>query len=142
MKKVILFAAIFALILAFVGCSAKFDTDEAIEKLREQGLTLSTVYTTERELSDGTSLANAEVRMMGGDFTVELRGYSSLIQKGDPSKNCQIFTFATQEQASAYADLYVTSRWEGSAWKVAQSDCVVILTNLEVAQQTINLDFK
>jgi hypothetical protein len=69
--------------LTCLGCSAKFDANETIGKLQEQGLTLTTVYTTERELWDGTSLANSEIRMMGGDFTVELKGYSSLIRKGE-----------------------------------------------------------
>ncbi len=143
MKKLRSLAIVFILLaISTLSCAAKFDADKAVDKLVEEGLTLSTVYTTDRELADGSALANSEIAMMGGDFTVELTNYTSLIQKGDPSKNCQIFTFATEEQASAYAELYAASRWEGSVWKVAQSGCVVIVTNLDEVPKVIELEFR
>lgn len=142
MKKLLVFAVTLVLSLTLICCAATFDVEKSIEMLQEQGLTLSTVYTTERELTDGTALANSEIKLMGGDFTVELKAYSSLIQHGAPSKNCQFFTFATQEQASAYADLYAASRRVGSAWRVAQSGCVVVITNLDLVQEQIDLEFR
>lgn len=141
-KKLFLFVIVTLLAgLLLVGCAAKFDLDGTVEILQENGLTLSTVYTTERELSDGTSLANSEIAVMGGDFVVELKGYTSLIQPGSPTKNCQFFTFATEDQATAYAELYAASRRVGSAWKIARSGCVVVITNMDLARELIELEF-
>ena len=142
MKKIVSFLVLLTVIvLVLAGCSAKFDVDATIEMLQNEGLSLATVYSTDRELADGTSLINSEISMMGGDFTVELTDYALMIQTGYPAKNCQFFTFATEEQAAAYAELYAASRWVGSAWKIAQRGCVVVITNLDFVQELIELEF-
>ena len=143
MKKIVSLVtvlAVFAMLL--VGCAGKFDMDKSIEKLKDKGLTEGNIYTTEAELADATELANSEIKFMGGSFTVEVKGYKQYIQDGDYSKNVQFFTFATVEQATSYAELYISERETDSSWKVGQSECVVIITNLDVAIDVINLEFR
>lgn len=82
---------------------------------------------------------------MGGDFTVEVVKQYDLIENGDYSKSCTFITFATKEQATNFAELnieYFSKGENSNNWKIAHSDCIVVLTNLEVAMDIVNLKFK
>ena len=149
MKK-ITFLIIACLILAtllmvlLIGIPEKFDVDKSIESLKARGLTDGVSYQTEEELANATELANSEITYMGGDFTVEVTAYDHLIQDGDYSKSCTMITFASKKQATAYAELNMSYFAENpdNVWKVAQSGRVVVITNLEVAEEVIPLEFK
>ena len=146
MKKAVSLLAILAIFaMLFVGCAAKFDMDESIERLKAEGLTEGICYVTEEECERATSLTNSEIAFMGGDFTVEIVKDYSLIEDGDYSRSCTFITFATEEQATQFAELKISDFAKGensNNWRIARDGCVVVLTNLEVAMEIISLRFR
>ena len=146
MKKIVSLVAIlvvFAMLL--VGCAGKFDMDKSIGKLKDKGLTEGVCYITEEECEHATSLTNSEIAFMGGEFTVEIVKDYSLIENGDYSKSCSFITFATEEQATQFAELkieYFEKCENSNNWRIARDGCVVVMTNLDVAIDVINLEFK
>lgn len=146
MKKYLLLLIVICLfITALAGCKETFDMDKCIEKLKAKGLTEGICYITEEECARATSLTNSEITFMGGDFTVEITKDYSLIENGDYSKSCTFITFATEEQATKFAELKIANFAKDgnyNNWKIAYSGCTVVLTNLEVALKNIPLDFK
>ena len=102
-------------------------------------------YITEEECERATSLTNSEIAFMGGDFTVEIVKQYGLIENGDYSKSCTFITFATEEQATNFAELnieYFAKGENSNNWRIARDGCVVVMTNLDVAMDVINLEFK
>ncbi len=146
MKKFVSLVTVFAMLaLLLVGCSEKFDMDKSIEKLKDKGLTEGMCYITEEECERATSLINTEIKFMGGDFTAEIVKQYCLIENGDYSKSCTFITFATEEQATQFAELEIADFAKDgnyNNWKIACDGCVVVMTNLDVAMDIINLEFK
>ena len=143
-KSISLVIAILFVVTLLAGCKEAFDMDKSIEKLKAKGLTEGMCYITEEECERATSLTNSEIKFMGGDFTVEIVKQYDLIENGDHSKSCTFITFATEEQATNFAELnieYFAKSENSNNWRIARSGCVVVLTNLEVAMQVIPLDF-
>ena len=144
MKKIVsLVLAVLAMLL--VGCAGKFDIDKSIEKLKGKGLTEGICYITAEECERATSLTNSEIAFMGGDFTVEIVKQYDLIENGDYSKSCTFITFANKEQATQFAELkieYFAKGENSNHCKIARDGCVVVMTNLEIAMDVINLEFK
>ena len=131
--------------MLLVGCAGKFDMDKSIEKLKDKGLTEGMCYITEEECEHATSLTNNEIAFMGGEFTVEIIKDYSLIENGDYSKSCSFITFATEELATQFAELkieYFEKCENSNNWRIARDGCVVVMTNLDVAIDVINLEFK
>ena len=90
-------------------------------------------------------LQTAKLRFWGGDFTVEIVKQYDLIENGDHSKSCTFITFATEEQATNFAELnieYFAKGENSNNWRIARDGCVVVMTNLDVAMDVINLEFK
>ena len=146
MKKIVSLVAILAVFaMLLVGCAGKFDMDKSIEQLKDKGLTEGMCYITEEECERATSLTNSEIAFMGGDFTVEIVKQYDLIENGDYSKSCTFITFATEEQATNFAELnieYFAKGQNSNNWKIARSKCVVVLTNLDIAIEVTGLEFK
>ena len=146
MKKVISILIVLLLLTTiFVGCNQDLDVEKLVKKLKAKGLTEGVCYVTQEECERATSLANTEIKFMGGDFTVEIVNDISLIENGDYSKSCTFITFATEEQATQFAELnieYFAKGENSNNWKIACSGCVVVLTNLDVAFELINLQFR
>ena len=146
MKKIVsLVAALAVFAMLLVGCVGKFDMDKSIEKLKDKGLTEGICYITEEECERATSLTNSEIAFMDGDFTVEIVKQYSLIENGDHSKSCTFITFATEEQATNFAELnieYFAKGENSNNWRIARDGCVVVLTNIDMAMKVVNLDFK
>lgn len=146
MKKII--SLVIVLIVAtmlFVGCAPQIDVADLTAKLKAKGLTDGMCYVTPEECERATSLTNSEIKFMGGDFTVEIVNQISLIENGDHSRACTFVTFATEEQATKFAELnieYFAKGDNSNNWKIACSGCVVVLTNLDVAFELINLRFR
>lgn len=131
--------------MLLVGCAGKFDMDKSIEKLKDKGLTEGMCYITEEECERATSLTNSEIKFMGGDFTVEIVKQYDLIENGDHSKSCTFITFATEEQATKFTELKIEDFEKDentNNWRIARDGCVVVMTNLDVAIDVINLEFK
>ena len=146
MKKIVSLVAILAVFaMLLVGCAGKFDMDESIEKLKDKGLTEGMCYITEEECERATSLTNSEIKFMGGDFTVEIVKQYDLIENGDYSKSCTFITFATEEQATQFAELKIEDFAKGensNNWRIARDGCVVVMTNLDYAMKITNREFK
>lgn len=147
MKKLIIFITIISIIaLTFVGCSSEIDVDKTVKKLEKRGLTVTQSVTSADELKEMSAIFNSEVAYMGGDFTVEVTKYVALIEGDDYYNQCQIVTFATEKEAMSYAELEIdfnkSTYGDNSEWKVAQSGCVVVITNLDVVFKTVKADFK
>ena len=146
MKKILsLLSALILSAILLVGCAGKFDMDKSIEKLKEKGLTEGMCYITEEECERATSLTNSEIAFLSGDFTVEIVKQYDLIENGDYSKSCTFITFATEEQAINFAELnieYFAKGENSNNWRIARDGCVVVMTNLDVAMDVINLEFK
>ena len=146
MKKILSSITVLTVfMLLLVGCANNFDMDKSIEKLKDKGLTEGMCYITEEECERATSLTNSEIKFMGGDFTVEIVKQYDLIEKGDNSYSCTFITFATEEQATNFAELnieYFAKGENSNNWKIARDGCVVVLTNLDGAMDVINLDFQ
>ena len=146
MKKAIsILIVLLLLITIFVGCNQDLDVKKLVKKLKAKGLTEGVCYVTQEECERATSLTNTEIKFMGGDFTVEIVNDISLIENGDYSKSCTFITFATEEQAKQFAELnisYFVKIGNTNNWRIAYSGCVVVLTNLEVAFELINLQFR
>ena len=146
MKKILSMIALLtfaALMLA--SCSLFFNEEKCIEKLKAEGLTEGMCYLTEEECERATSLTNSEIVFMGGDFTVEIVKQYDLIENGDYSKSCTFITFATEEQATNFAELnieYFAKGENSNNWRIARDGCVVVMTNLDVAMDVINLNFR
>lgn len=146
MKKLIIFITIISIIaLTLVGCSSKIDVDKTVEKLEHRGLTVSQRIESDEEYAEMTAVFNTEIAIMGGDFTVEVVKYIALIEGDDYANNCQIVTFATAEQAETYANLsidyYKAEFGENTEWKVAVSDCTVVVSNIKKVFRVVKADF-
>ena len=147
MKKLLSFLVLFSITaLMLASCSLFFNEEKCIEKLKAEGLTEGMCYITEEECERATSLINSQIRFDGGDFTVEVVRDYSLIENGDYSKSCTFITFATKEQAKQFVELQIKWFSEESDnpnnWKFARSGCTVVITNIEIAQKIIPLNFK
>ena len=146
MKKIaVVVTIIVVLSLLLVGCNGKFDMDKSIEQLKEKGLTEGMCYITEEECERATSLTNSEIAFMGGEFTVEIVEQYGLIENGDYSKACTFITFATEEQATNFAELnieYFAKGENSNNWRIARDGCVVVFTNIDMAMEVVNLKFK
>ena len=147
MKKLLSIFVLFSITaLMLASCSLFFNEEKCIEKLKAEGLTEGMCYITEEECERATSLINSQIRFDGGDFTVEVVRDYSLIENGDYSKSCTFITFATKEQAKQFVELQIKWFSEESEnpnnWKFARSGCTVVITNIEIAQKIIPLNFK
>ena len=146
MKKIaVVVTIIVVLSLLLVGCNGKFDMDKSIEELKAKGLTEGMCYITEEECARATSITNSEIRFMGGDFEVEIVKQYGLIENGDYSKSCTFITFATEEQATNFAELnieYFAKGENSNNWRIARDGCVVVFTNIDMAMEVVNLKFK
>ena len=146
MKKILSMIALLTVAaLMLASCSLFFNEEKCIEKLKAEGLTEGMCYLTEEECERATSLTNSEIAFMGGDFTVEIVKQYDLIENGDHSKSCTFITFATEEQATNFAELnieYFAKGENSNNWRIARDGCVVVMTNLDYAMKIINLKFE
>lgn len=144
MKRTLSLITILAMLaLLFAGCAEEtFDWDANIDKLLAEGLTVDKNYTSASDLEAATTLFNSQIRVRGGDFSVEIKKATILLKDGDTSFNCQFIEFASANQAQKYAEQYASARAENNAYKIATCGSIVVLTNLEIAWQVIDLEFK
>ncbi|MBQ8290583.1 MAG: hypothetical protein IJY01_06925 [Clostridia bacterium] len=142
MKRLIsIIAVLTVLTLSLAGCAEAFDLDKSIEALKAKGLVSQGVLTTEDELDEINRMMSSMIEIMGGDFTVTVTAYQSLIQDNDRTKCVEFITFSTQDEASAYANLYISANPEKRPAKIAQSGCILICTSLDIVEETVKLKF-
>ena len=142
MKRIIaLITLVSMLALALVGCG-KLDVEDSVKALKAKGMREGATYKSDEELELANELFNAEIEYMGGDFTVRVDGYTSLVANLDFSKTVEFITFSSKREAEAYVELYLKSRDKYSDSKIAQDGAVVIITNLALVEETLDVEFK
>ena len=142
MKRIIaLITLVSMLALALVGCG-KLDVEDSVKALKAKGMREGATYKSDEELELANELFNAEIEYMGGDFTVRVDGYTSLVANLDFTKTVEFITFSSKREAEAYVELYLRSRDKYSESKIAKSGSVVVITNLELVEETLDLEFE
>ena len=142
MKRIIaLITLVSMLALALVGCG-KLDVEDSVKALKAKGMREGATYESDEELELADELFNAEIEYMGGDFTVRVDGYTSLVANLDFTKTVEFITFSSKREAEAYVELYIKSRDKYSESKIAKSGSVVVITNLELVEETLDLEFE
>ena len=142
MKRIIaLITLVSMLALALVGCG-KLDVEDSVKALKAKGMREGATYKSDEELELANELFNAEIEYMGGDFTVRVDGYTSLVANLDFTKTVEFITFSSKREAEAYVELYLKSRDKYSESKIAKSGSVVVITNLELVEETLDLEFE
>lgn len=142
MKRIIaLITLVSMLALALVGCG-KLDVEDSVKALKAKGMREGATYESDEELELANELFNAEIEYMGGDFTVRVDGYTSLVANLDFTKTVEFITFSSKREAEAYVELYLKSRDKYSESKIAKSGSVVVITNLELVEETLDLEFE
>ena len=142
MKRIIaLITLVTMLALTLVGCG-KLDVNDSVKALKAKGMREGATYESDEELELADELFNAEIEYMGGDFTVRVDGYTSLVANLDFTKTVEFITFSSKREAEAYVELYLKSRDKYSESKIAKSGSVVVITNLELVEETLDLEFE
>ena len=142
MKRIIaLITLVSMLALALVGCG-KLDVEDSVKALKAKGMREGATYKSDEELELADELFNTEIEYMGGDFTVRVDGYTSLVANLDFTKTVEFITFSSKREAEAYVELYLKSRDKYSESKIAKSGSVVVITNLELVEETLDLEFE
>ena len=140
-RTISLITVLTLLVAILASCGGEFDIEESIAALKAKGLVSQGVLTTDEELAEINRMMSSMIRIMGGDFTVTISAYHSLTQGNDRTKCVEFITFATQDEASAYANLYISEDADKRPAKIAQSGRVLISTNLAIVEEVVNLNF-
>lgn len=142
MKRIIaLITLVSMLALALVGCGGH-DVEDSVKALKAKGLREGATYESDEDLELAGELFNAEIEYMGGDFTVRIDGYTSLVADIDFTKTVEFITFSSKREAEAYVELYIKSRDKYSDSRIAQDGTVVIVTNLELVEEVLDVEFR
>lgn len=136
MKKIIVLFVSVLLMFCMTGCSKTVDWDKDIKKLEDAGFVLS------NDFEDATESINADIKIEGGDFTVEVIKAADLLKDNDYDYQCILIQFATKEQAKKYYDLRIENRIEGSKNKFYVYEDVVIIVDNALAVGILGYDFK
>ncbi len=141
MKK--LFAIIIGLCLFLTGCTKSFDWDQSVEKIESIGFVVFNSSANEDDLKRNNDSINADIKIMGGDFSVELDNAIALNKtENDNYYNCMFFDFKNEEQAKNYYDLYLDNRSNENQYKLSLIKDKVVLTNSQEVIDALDLQFK
>lgn len=140
MKKIIVLFVSVLLMICMTGCSKSVDWDKDIKKLEDAGYVVENAGS--ENLEDATKSINSEIKLDGGDFTVEVVKYAPMVKDKDYDYQCILIQFATKEQAKKYYDLRIENRIEGSKNKFYVYEDVVILVDNALAVEILGYDFK
>lgn len=140
MKNKGLFAMFIALCLFLTGCSNSFNWDKSVSKLENAGYVI--VNAGSENLEDATKSINSDIILGGGDFTVEVVKYASMVKDNDYDFQCILIQFASTNQAMMYYDLRIESRIEDSVNKFYKSVDVVVIADNEEVIGILGYDFK
>ena len=142
MKRIIaLITLVTMLALALVGCG-KLDVEDSVKQLKAKGMREGATYKSEEDLELADELFNAEIERMGGDFTVRVEGYTSLVADLDFTNTVEFITFSSKREAEAYAELCIKSRDKYSDTKIAKSGAVVVITSLDFVIELLDVEFE
>lgn len=140
MKTKGFFVIFIALCLFLTGCSNSFNWDKSVSKLENAGYVI--VNAGSENLEDATKSINSDIILGGGDFTVEVFKYASMVKDNDYDFQCILIQFASTNQATMYYDLRIESRIEDSVNKFYKSVDVVVIADNEEVIGILGYDFK
>ena len=134
---------IVVLCLFLSGCSKSFDWDKSVEKIESIGFVVFNSSSNEEDLKKNNDAINADIKIMGGDFSVELDNAIALNKTvNNDYYNCMFLDFKNDEQAKRYYDLYIDTRSNENQYKLALVKDIVVLTNSQEAIDSLSLEFK
>ena len=134
---------IVVLCLFLTGCSKSFDWDKSVEKIESIGFVVFNSSSNEEDLKKNNDAINADIKIMGGDFSVELDNAIALNKTvNNDYYNCMFLDFKNDEQAKRYYDLYIDTRSNENQYKLALVKDIVVLTNSQEAIDSLSLEFK
>lgn len=137
------FAVIVALSLFLTGCSKSFNWNKNVEKVENLGFVVFNSSANEEDLNKNNDLINADIKLMGGDFSVELDNAVALNKEvNDNYYNCMFFDFKDDEQAKSYYDLYLDTRSNENQYKLSLIKDIVVLTNSQEVIDSLGYQFK
>lgn len=137
------FAVIVALSLFLTGCSKSFDWNKNVEKVENLGFVIFNSSANEEDLNRNNDSINADIKLMGGDFSVELDNAVALNKEvNDNYYNCMFFDFKDDEQAKSYYDLYLDTRSNENQYKLSLIKDTVVLTNSQEVIDSLGYQFK
>ena len=137
------FAIIVALSLFLTGCSKSFDWNKNVEKVENLGFVIFNSSANEEDLNRNNDLINADIKLMGGDFSVELDNAVALNKEAnDNYYNCMFFDFKDDEQAKSYYDLYLDTRSNENQYKLSLNKDIVVVTNSQEVIDSLGYQFK
>ena len=137
------FAVIVALSLFLTGCSKSFDWNKNVEKVENLGFVIFNSSANEEDLNRINDSINADIKLMGGDFSVELDNAVALNKEvNDNYYNCMFFDFKDDEQAKSYYDLYLDTRSNENQYKLSLIKDIVVLTNSQEVIDSLGYQFK
>ena len=85
---------IVVLCLFLSGCSKSFDWDKSVEKIESIGFVVFNSSSNEEDLKKNNDAINADIKIMGGDFSVELDNAIALNKEvNDDYYNCMFLDF-------------------------------------------------
>ena len=122
------------------GCSNSFNWDKSVSKLENAGYVI--VNAGSENLEDATKSINSDIILDGGEFTVEVVKYASMVKDNDYDFQCILIQFASTNQATMYYDLRIESRIEDSVNKFYKSVDVVVIADNEEVIDILGYDFK
>ena len=137
------FAVIVALSLFLTGCSKSFDWNKNVEKVEKLGFVIFNSSANEEDLNRNNDLINSDIKLMGGDFSVELDNAVALNKEVNNNYyNCMFFDFKDDEQAKSYYDLYLDTRSNENQYKLSLIKDIVVLTNSQEVIDSLGYQFK
>lgn len=137
------FVIIVALCLFLTGCSKSFNWDKSVEKIENLGFVVFNSSTNEEDLNKNNDLINTDIKLMGGDFSVELDNAVALNKEvNDNYYNCMFLDFKDDEQAKSYYDLYLDTRSNENQYKLSLIKDIVVLTNSQEVIDSLGYQFK
>ena len=143
MKIKRLFAMTVALCLFLTGCSKSFDWNKNVEKVEKLGFVVFNSSANEEDLNRNNDLINADIKLMGGEFSVELDNAIALNkEENDNYYNCMFFDFKDDEQAKSYYDLYLDTRSNENQYKLSLNKDIVVVTNSQEVIEVLGYQFK
>ena len=142
-KKFLTVIVVLFLFLFLSGCSKSFDWDKSVEKIESIGFVVLNSSSNEEDLKKNSDAINADIKIMGGDFSVELDNAIALNKEvNDDYYNCMFFDFKNDEQSKSYYDLYLDTCSNENQYKLALVKDIVVLTNSQEAIDSLSLEFK
>ena len=136
-------SVIVVLCLFLSGCSKSFDWDKSVEKIESIGFVVFNSSSNEEDLKKNNDAINADIKIMGGAFSVKLDNAIALNKTvNNDYYNCMFFDFKNDEQSKSYYDLYLDTRSNENQYKLALVKDIVVLTNSQEAIDSLSLEFK